>query len=387
MTVSRLRAIPGIGVDRVGDAADRLANPAVLRLENLDTDLAPPALALARTHQAIDEEAANSYLPFQGHDRLRAVATAHVARLAGDRYDWRTDCVITAGGLNGITNVLLATLEPADEVVMAEPIYAGLVNRVLLAGGVPVFVPMHAGPTGWHVEPGALTAAVTGRTRALLLMSPSMPTGAVLGEDVWREAAAVAVERDLWLIVDAAMERIRFDGGTPCSPAAFGDEVASRTITVGAASKELRLIGWRVGWVVGPTALMADVHTVGLTNVVCPVGIAQQGVAAALAAPEADSGVAAAAAVLRERRDVLLGQLDGFAVAPPAGGWSLLIDCRPLGLDAAAVAARLLEWGRIAATPMTGWGPSGAHFVRFVFANEPVDRLRDVGRRMARALG
>jgi aspartate/methionine/tyrosine aminotransferase len=120
VTVSRLREIPGIGVDVVGDAADAAADPEILRLENLDTDLRPPLVALEATRAAIDDDAANSYLPFQGHLALREAAAAHVGRLAGRAYDAATECVGSAGGLNGILNALLATVELGQEVVLCD---------------------------------------------------------------------------------------------------------------------------------------------------------------------------------------------------------------------------------------------------------------------------
>ena len=111
---TRLSTIPGIGVDRLGDAADALADPAVLRLENLDTDIRPHPAALAATRQAVDLDPANSYLPFLGQDRLRRAATAHVGRLSGIDYDWRRCCVISAGGCSGVFNTVLATIDPGD---------------------------------------------------------------------------------------------------------------------------------------------------------------------------------------------------------------------------------------------------------------------------------
>ena len=111
---SRLLDLPGIGVDRLGNAADALTDPSVLRLENLDTDLRPWPGALEATRRAVDEDSANSYLPFLGLDRLRQIAAAHVTRQSGVPYDWRRACVISAGGLSGILNVLLATLETGD---------------------------------------------------------------------------------------------------------------------------------------------------------------------------------------------------------------------------------------------------------------------------------
>jgi aspartate/methionine/tyrosine aminotransferase len=386
MTVSRLRDIPGIGVDAIGDAADAAADPEFLRLENLDTDIRPPEVALAATRAAIDDDAANSYLPFQGHHSLLAAAAAHVGRIAGRSYDPATECVSVAGGLNGILNALLATVEPGQEVVLCDPIYAGLVNRVRLAGGIPRFVPAQAATDGWTVDAERLADAVGPRTAAVLMMGPAMPTGLVLDDRHWSALADTCERHDAWLIYDAAMERIRFDGRGPSHPAAH-DGLAARTITVGSAAKELRLIGWRVGWVTGPAAILADIRLVGLTNVVCQVGLAQAAVAAALAAPGADADVAAATARWRRRCEVVLGQLAAYPVIAPHGGWSLLIDARPLGLTPGELSRRLFDRGRVAATPMTGWGPSGEHYLRVVFANEPAERLASLGERFRAALG
>ena len=385
MTVSRLRDIPGIGVDVVGDAADAAGDPEILRLENLDTDLRPPEVALEITRAAVDDDAANSYLPFGGHRALREAAVAHVGRLAGRGYDPDTECVSVAGGLNGILNALLATVEPGQEVVLTDPVYAGLVNRVRLAGGVPRFVPATPSPDGWSVDPDDLAAAVGPDTAAVLMMGPSMPTGLVLDDRHWSALATALEPHPAWLIYDAAMERIRFDGRPPSHPAAHPG-LAGRTITVGSASKELRLIGWRVGWVTGPAPVLADIKLVGLTNVVCQVGIAQAAVAAALADPGADADVAAATAVWQRRCQVILDQLAGYPAVRPHGGWSLLIDTRPLGLTPDELSRRLFDRGKVAATPMGGWGPSGDDYLRLVFANEPAERLADLGDRFRRAL-
>ncbi len=386
MPVSRLRHIPGIGVDQLGDRADREQDPALLRLENLDTDIRPPAVALERTRAAVDEDEANSYLPFQGGVSLRRAAAEHVGRQAGRFYDPLRECVVTAGGLNGVLNTLLATVEPGDEVVLVDPIYAGLVNRVRLAGGVPRFVPLTASATGWTLDPEELAAAVTARTAAVLMMSPAMPTGSVLGRAHWAALARVLDGHRAWLIYDAAMERIRFDGAERVHPARVPG-LAERTITVGAASKELRMIGWRVGWVAGPESIIADINLVGLTNVVCPVGLAQEAVAAALTAPDAEEDVRRAVDTWRQRRDVIVNQLSGLPVVPPDGGWSLLIDTTRIGLSPADASELLFTRGRVAATPMAGWGPSGDKYLRLVFANEPVERLHDLRSRFETAWG
>src|SRR5215469_18384773 len=212
MPVSRLVHIPGIGVDEIGDAADAAGNPNLLRLENLDTDVPPPAVARQVTHAAVEDDAANSYLPFQGHRALREAAAEHVSAMTGISYDPGTQCVGVAGGLNGILNVLLATVEPGQEVVIGDPIYAGLVNRIRLAGGIPRHVPSVPGERGWATDPGALAAAIGPQTAAVLLMSPAMPTGAVLNGEHFEAIAGPVRRNEAWIIYDAAMERIRFDG-------------------------------------------------------------------------------------------------------------------------------------------------------------------------------
>jgi aspartate/methionine/tyrosine aminotransferase len=386
MPVSRLLHIPGIGVDHLGDRADREQDPTLLRLENLDTDLRPPAVALERTRAAVGEDAANSYLPFQGGLSLRRAAAEHVGRRAGRAYDPVRECVITAGGLNGVLNTLLATVEPGDEVVMVDPIYAGLVNRVRLAGGIPRFVPLAATAGGWELDPEELASAVTPRTAVVLMMSPAMPTGSVLGRPHWEALARALDGHRAWVLLDAAMERIRYDDAEQVHPAQVPG-LAERTITVGAASKELRMIGWRVGWVVGPEAIVSDINLVGLTNVVCQVGLAQEAVAAALSAPDAEEDVQRAVATWRARRDLIVDQLSGLPVVPPDGGWSLLIDTTEVGLSPSQASELLFTRGRIAATPMDGWGPSGERYLRLVFANEPVERLHDLRSRFEAAWG
>jgi aspartate/methionine/tyrosine aminotransferase len=385
MTVSRLAHIPGIGVDKVGDAADAAGDPRFLRLENLDTDVPPPAIAREITHAAIERDDANSYLPFQGHLALREAAAAHVGAISGVSYNPGTQCVSVAGGLNGIINVLLATVEPGREVVICDPVYAGLVNRIRLAGGVPRHVRCVPGPSGWSSDPDELAAAIGPRTAAVLLMSPVMPTGALLTGEHYEAISDPVNRHGAWVIYDAAMERIRFDGQPPAHPAAHPG-LTARTITVGSASKELRMIGWRVGWVTGPEPVMADIGLVGLTNVVCQVGIAQQAVAAALSHPEASRDVAAATAIWQQRCEYILGQLAGYPCVRPHGGWSLLIDTGPLGLTPDEASGRLFTRSQVAATPMTGWGPSGDRYLRLVFANEPVERLGDLRDRFDNAL-
>lgn len=384
MTVSRLIGIPGIGVDRMGNAADAAGNAEMLRLENLDTDIAPPEDAIGATLAAITRDDANSYLPFLGIHALREAAANRVSQAAGRPYDPEAECIISAGGLAGVLNVLLAILEPEDEVIITDPAYAGLINRIRLANGVPKFVPIRVVDGGWRLDIDRLRNAVSAKTRAILTMSPSMPSGIVHTRSEWEEIAAVSEAADAWVVHDAAMERILFDGRPVLHPASF-PALRERTITVGSVSKEYRMIGWRVGWIVAPRKIMDDIGLVSLTNVVCQVGIGMPGATAALTS--ADDGVAAAARELERRRDVILSELSDLPVVRPDGGWSMLIDTVALDMAPGDASARLFEKGLVAATPMTGWGDdeNAGRYLRFVFANEGVARLTGIRDRIRTA--
>ena len=384
-TSSRLQHITKIGVEEMGDLADSLSDPDVLRLENLDTNILPPESAITVTRKAIVDDDANSYLPFFGLDSLRKAATGLVERQSGMKYDWKTESLICAGGLSGILNVLLSSLEPGDEVLMTNPTYVGLNNRVRLAGGVPRYVPLLPTREGWRLDREELATIEHGPVRALLMMSPSMPTGAVFDQKDWEALADFARKADCLLINDSAMERILFDGLEVIHPASL-EGMRDRVVTVGSASKEYRMIGWRVGWVVGPAEFVADVARVSISNVVCQTGIAMEAVATAI--EDQEDGVLDSTRRLQARRDLLLEELSEFRPIPPHGGWSMLIDVSPLGIDGPTASALLLEKGKIAATPMVNWGGENcANYIRLVFSNESIERLTGIGDRFRSALG
>ena len=250
----RLGPVRGFGIDRVAAAADAPKASErwpVLRMENLDTNLPLPPEAVRVTADSLERPESNSWLPFTGDLDLRAAISDFTAERTGHRYDPEREIVITVGGMEGLLNSLLATVDPGDEVIVTDPTYAGIVNRVHLVGATPKLVPFVVEDGGWRLDQDALRAAVTDRTSAMLLMSPSMPSGGTFAEEDWALACELCRDRDLLLIYDAAMERLLFDGRSLLHPLRF-EGMAERTLVVGSLSKEHRMIGWRVGWVAGP---------------------------------------------------------------------------------------------------------------------------------------
>jgi aspartate/methionine/tyrosine aminotransferase len=381
MSVARLKDIPGFSIDRVAAAAGN--DPDVLRLENLDTDIRPPAAAVAATKAAIDEDEANSWLPFTGRDDLKDAIAAFIERRGGPRYDGRREIVVTPGEGVAMLDALYAVTDPGDEVILTDPTYAGMINRVRLVGAVPRLAALRVVEGSWRLDIASLKAAVTPRTRAVFINNASFPSGWVASSEEWQAIADVVLANALRLIYWATYEGVLFDGREVIHPAALPG-MRDRTVTVGDILGEQRMIGWRIGWVVAPGELVNDVARVHIYSGLLASGFGQIGARVALEQPADD--LAAANAEWQRRRDETMRQLDGLPVVAAAGGWSLLLDTRALGIKPAELSRRLLEQ-KVAATPMTGWGGEVAErYIRFVFSNEPVERLALLGDRVRAAL-
>jgi aspartate/methionine/tyrosine aminotransferase len=381
MSVARLNEIPGFSIDRVAAAAGD--DPEILRMENLDTDIRPPQAAIEATKSAIDTDEANSWLPFTGRDDLKDAVAAHIQRRGGPAYDGRREIVITPGEGVAMLVALYSTTDPGDEVILTDPTYAGMINRVRLVGAVPRLAPLRVVDGWWRLDIDGLQAAVTDRTRAIFVNNASFPSGWVASRDEWQAIVDVVTSHDLRLIYWTTYEGVLFDGREVVHPASFPG-MRDRTVTVGDILGEQRMIGWRIGWVVAPGELVSDVARVHIYSGLVASGFGQIGARVALEQPPEE--LAAANAEWQRRRDETMGQLVGLPAVPAAGGWSLLMDTRALGVEPGELSARLLDQ-KVAATPMGGWGGDvAARHIRFVFSNEPVERLALLGDRVRAAL-
>lgn len=380
--MNRLQNIPGFSIDQVANAAGN--DPDVLRMENLDTDLRPPEAALEATRAAVGRDDDNSYLPFTGRMELRQAVAEKLQKETKLSYE-SNNVVITCGGTEGLLDALLAVTNPGDEVILTDPTYAGMIYRVRLAGGVPKLVPFLSTFGEWRLDLDALQRAVTLKTKAIFIMNPSMPSGAVLNLKEWEAIAGLCRERNLWLLYNAAMERVLYDHRKVVHPAAMFD-MSERVITIGSVSKEYRMIGWRVGWVVAPKSIINEIAKAHIYNTVTPVGISQMGAAAALKTSE--NGMAESIQIWETRRNIVSEELKNYNMIPAAGGWSQLLDVTSFGMTAEQASELLLQKGKVAVTHMTHWGAqNGRQFVRLVFSNEPVERLETLGERFRKTFG
>ncbi|MFF2200846.1 pyridoxal phosphate-dependent aminotransferase [Streptomyces sp. NPDC058145] len=336
--------------------------------------------------RALRDGRGNQYPPGPGVPELRAAIAAHQLRRYGLSYDPDTEVLVTAGATEAIAASLLALLEPGDEVVALEPYYDSYAASIAMAGGrrVPVTLRPHDG--AFRLDLDELRAAVTDRTRLLLINTPHNPTGTVLTRAELAAVAELAVERDLLVVTDEVYEHLVFDDAEHTPLAAFPG-MRERTVTIGSAGKTYSFTGWKVGWVTAAPALVTAVRSAKQFLTYVSAGPFQYAVAQALDLP--DSYYEDFRRDMRVRRDILAEGLAqaGFEVFRPAGTYFITTDIRPLGeKDGFAFCRALPERAGVVAIPNAVFyddREAGAPFVRFAFCKRE-EVLREAAERLRR---
>ncbi|TVL92529.1 pyridoxal phosphate-dependent aminotransferase [Streptomyces sp. SAJ15] len=338
--------------------------------------------------RALREGRGNQYPPGPGVPELRTAIAEHQRRWYGLPYDPDTEVLVTAGATEAIAASLLALLEPGDEVIALEPYYDSYAACVAMAGGtrVPVTLRPDAATGMYHLDVDELRAAVTDRTRLILLNTPHNPTGTVLTREELTAVAELACERDLIVVTDEVYEHLVY--GTEHIPLASLPGMRERTVTISSAGKTFSFTGWKVGWVTAAPPLVAAVRSAKQYLTFVSAGPFQYAVAEALRLP--DSYFHALRRDHHARRDLLADGLRnaGFTVYRPAGTYFITTDIRPLGhTDGFAFCRALPERCGVVAIPNAVFydhREQGAPFVRFAFCKraavleEAVDRLKSL---------
>jgi N-succinyldiaminopimelate aminotransferase len=269
----------------------------------------------------------NQYPPGAGVPELRQAIAAHQKRFYGFDLDPDSQVLVTVGATEAIAAALLALLEPGDEAIAFEPYYDSYAASVAMAGATRV--PVTLRPPDFRPDLDALRAAITPRTRMILLNSPHNPTGVVFTPGELARLAEIACEHDLLVVSDEVYEHMVFDGTH--LPIASLPGMAGRTVSISSAAKTFSFTGWKVGWVTGSSEIVTAVRTVKQFLTYVSSGPFQYAIAQALALP--DGYYASVAGDLRPKRDFFCDGLAaaGFEVYRPAGTFFITTDVRPLG--------------------------------------------------------
>ena len=377
--------IQAVGTSQIGMVADRgRDDPEVVKLWIGEGDLPTPDFVVEAAHLAM-RRGETRYTYSRGIPRL------HQALSDYHRRHWEVEVdpgrfAITAGGMNAIMQACQALLEHGDEVLIPSPNWPNLAEAVRVTGGVPVTVPYRRSADGRFSLPiGDIVAALTPRTRILVVNSPSNPTGWVMPLAEMEALRDLARERDLWIISDEVYGQFTYGNALApsflqiCTP-------SDRLIVTNTFSKNWAMTGWRAGWVVYPEGLAATFAKLGQYNTTSIPTFIQHAAVAAL--DEGDAFIRTMVGRCAESRAIMvegLSRLRGVTVFAPEGAFYLMarVDTGETSLD---LAFCLLREAKVGVAPGTAFGPEGEGFVRICFAVSP-ELAREAVARLTRVLG
>lgn len=347
-----------------------------------DPDFDTPAHIVEAAKQAMIHHQGDVPPP-AGLPALREAIAARVKRVNNIDVDPASEVVVTNGGQEALFLMVLATLGEGDELIVPEPNYNTYADSLAFAGGVKVAV-QTAHEEDFRADPALVRAAISDRTRALLLVSPNNPAASVISSADTRALLDIAIEHDLMILADDIYDLFVYDDFVHTSPASLpgGKE---RSLTLNALSKAYSMTGWRLGWIVGPADLMARVVELkaaisGGTSI-----IAQHAGIAALTGPQ--DAVEMMAAAYARRRRLVLDALDemGMQYGLPQGGQFVFANIAFTGLDSAEVAQRILSEQHVLAYPGSAFSKERKDYLRMTFL-QPEEQLVEGLRRMKLAM-
>ncbi|MBI3962738.1 MAG: pyridoxal phosphate-dependent aminotransferase [Deinococcus sp.] len=314
-----------------------------------------------------------------GHTRYTAVAGIPELREAIARkfkLENGIDCdpgrvIVTTGGKQAIYNLLMAIVDPGDEVIIPAPYWNSYPAEVKLAGGIPVFVSTWP-EGGYQINPQAIEKAMTPRTKAVILCSPCNPTGAVYEPKDIDAVAQACSDRGIYLVSDEIYEYIVYDAQVSSPARRFPDV----SVTLNAVSKTYAMTGWRIGYATGPQEVIDAMAAIQSQSTSNATSIAQYAALAALTGPPMEQ----ARQIFRERRDLMVGGLNdlGLKTPLPQGAFYALADTRSIDPSDVNAAQFLLSEAKVAAIPGSAFGAPG--YMRFSYATDTTTIARGLER-------
>ncbi len=393
-TASRLDAIkPSITLAVTAKAARLKAQGVdVVSFGAGEPDFDTPEHIKAAARDALGTPAVARYTEVGGVAPLRAAIAAELGRVHATTIS-PDDVLVSCGAKHSLYNLFIALLDPGDEVIIPAPYWVSYPDMVMMAGGTPVIVPTSP-EDDFTMRPEALRAHVTPRTRAVVLNTPSNPTGAVYSKAQVEALAEVVLERNLLVVSDDIYRSLVYGGATYASMAAVGPELAARTILVDGVSKTYAMTGWRIGYAAGPTPIIKAMAKVQGQSTSNPTHLAQLATLAALTGPH--EPIEAMRTAFDERRQTiveLLRAIPGVACREPRGAFYAFPDlgafvgrAAPDGKvmsDDVVLCDWLVDSARVAVVPGSGFGAAG--HVRLSYACG-MDSIKEGVRRLREAL-
>ena len=340
----------------------------------------PPHIIEAVYRKMREDPDAGKYTLGPGMPELRQAVALQLSRRIGRTVDPDKEICITVGAMEALSAAVLTVVDRGDEVILPSPNYASHIEQVLLAEGIPIFVPLLE--TNWQLDVDEIRRAITPQTKAIIICNPHNPTGANFAESDLRMLADLAIANDLFIICDETYDFLVYDGQQHFSLTTV-PELEGRIIATFSFSKKYAMTGWRVGYVYAAEGVLDQIMKIHDAVAICAPSLSQHAALAALEGPQ--DCVAEIKAALQRRRDLVcerLNQLeDFFGYVKPEGAYYLMARYKLPDVDSMTFALRLLHEARVITIPGAAFGPTGENHIRISFGgaeselNEAFDRI------------
>jgi len=359
---ARVQSVPPSGIRRFFDIAATMDN--VISLGIGEPDFVTPYTITQAGIRSL-QQGKTAYTSNSGTIELRQELQKHLNHLYGLNYDPENELLITVGVSEALQNAMLATIDPGDEVIIPEPCFVAYGPSVVFAGGVPVYVSTSV-EQEFQVTREAIEAAITPKTKAILIGYPNNPTGAVMSRERLLDIAALAEQYDLLVFSDEIYDRLVY--GVEHTSFAQLPGMRDRTILLGGFSKAYAMTGWRLGWLAASAEIANAVRKIHQYAIMSAPTVAQYAGLAALQTGEED--VQRMVSEYDRRRQVIVAGLRqiGLPTFEPQGAFYVFPQVSSLGLTSEAFVEGLLYREKVAVVPGDAFGPSGAGFVRMCYA-------------------
>ena len=359
----RTHAVEWSGIRIMFAMADEISDIVNLGIGQPDFDT--PAFIREAAKQALDA-GYTRYPPAKGFSDLRQAIAQKLATENHIVADPDTEIYVAVGAMQVIFNTCLHMLNPGDEVIVIDPGY-DYYSQIRLFGGVPVPVPAYES-NQFKVDPADIEAAITKKTKLMIINTPSNPTGAIFGEEILHSVAQMAMAHDIWVLSDEPYEHILFDGHKHVSIGSF-DGMAERTISAFTLSKSYAMTGWRVGYTVAPKAVIDEMEKLMEHMVSGVTAVAQRAALAAITAPR--DCVKEMVATYDKRRQLVhegLNAIEGIVCIKPESTFYAFPNISSFGLSSWEFAKYLAVEHKVAVVPGSIFGKAGEGYVRLSFA-------------------
>ncbi len=373
----RIASVPPSGIRRFFDIAATMEDVISLGIGEPDFDTPEPIIqaGIAALKRGETHYSSNS-----GLMELRRAIAEHLDKMYGQTYDPAGEILVTVGVSEALYLALTATLDPGDEVIVPEPCFVSYAPEVVFAGGTPVIVPTTV-EHNFQITAESIAAAVTPRTRALLIGYPNNPTGAVMSRERLNEIAAVVKQHDLLVISDEIYDRLVYDGEHVCFPSLPG--MYHRTVLLQGFSKAYAMTGWRIGYIAAPAEILDLMRRVHQYTIMCAPTVSQY--AALTALREGEPYVQEMVAEYDRRRRLIVDGLNqiGLRCFEPQGAFYAFPNVEITAMDENEFAETLLHEERVAVVPGSAFGEAGRGHVRCSYATA-YEKIEEALERMHR---